>query len=418
MKKLLGVYHTNSDSEESLMIQEDGKIHIEFGNSKLFKNSTLIHERDKVIRDPLGDDNDVTGEGVFDFRYGPVTAGVGKAGVYHLFTYGERILRVKIDPSYNRREVDKRMEGKSIEESLNLAQNICGNFCVSHSLAFSRAVEEALEIEVSNHVKILRAVALELERMYNHMYVISRLAAAAAQLVLTSHLQGLFEDLLVVNEKFSGSRFLRNFIDISGVKFIPTIDVLKDVSENVQKISTNFSKLFEQSLASRNYIDRLHSTAVLDAKSAQEIGLTGPSLRACNVLEDLRKGEEVYSSLRIVTDEEGDSLSRMEVRAHEIVESAKFIVESVKKLEIEDRNVKEFLPSNDGKGEGLGACESPSGSVVYHVDIEGGKVKKLYVSTPSLFGFAAITHSMCGNIFTDFPFAVESYGVNFADAAR
>jgi Ni,Fe-hydrogenase III large subunit len=104
----------------------------------------------------------------------------------------------------------------------------------------------------------------------------------------------------------------------------------------------------------------------------------------------------------------------MEVRAHEIMESCKFILNQMDK-------VKFNLETTDPKlseGEGLGWSESPSGSVVYRVKIKDNKIDSIYISTPSVFGFAAIANSMVGNIFTDFPFAVESFGVNFADAAR
>jgi Ni,Fe-hydrogenase III large subunit len=415
MKKLLGIYE--NEKGEWLIVQEGGRVFMEKGNVDDFENVELIRKRNFIIADPLENEKSVTGEGVFDFRYGPVTAGLGEAGVYHLFTYGERILQVKIDTSYKRREIDEKMKGKRVEDGLKMAESICGNFAVSHALAYARAVENAYKIKIPDVAVKLRAVALELERMYNHVYAISRLASAAAQLVLASHLQGLFEEVLILNENLSNSRFLKSFIRIGGVSFMPSADKLDYVQRKVDDISSEFQKLFEHSLLSRNYVDRLHSTAILNADDAQKLGLTGPSLRACNVLEDLRMNEDVYSSLKFVTDEEGDSLSRMEVRAHEFVQSAAFVSKMMNELK-KSKTDRISTPFQARDEEGLGFCESPSGSIVYHVEIQDGKLKDVYVSTPSVFGFAAIAHSMRSNIFTDFPFAVESYGVNFADAAR
>ncbi len=406
MKKLLGTHGGKA------IIQENGIVRLE-NLSDDFKNIELVRARDEIVFDPLSS-REITGEGVFDFRYGPVTGGVAEAGVFHLYTYGERILLVEVDASYKARKIEEKMKGKTVNEALILASKVCGNFSVSHSLAFVRAVENALKIPVPKDVKILRAVALELERIYNHIHVISKLASAAAQLVLASHLQGLFEESLRINKLFSNSRFLDGFVKFGGVDFSPSRQTIEEIIKGVKRISENFRSLFEHSMVSRNYIDRLHATATLNAQDAELIGLTGPSLRACNVGEDLRKVEEIYTNLKVVTDEEGDSLSRMEVRAHEIAQSANFVAENLKrigKVESGNANMEAF-------GEGLGSCESPSGSVVYHVCVENGKVNDAYVSTPSLFGFAAIAHSLVGNIFTDFPFAVESYGVNFADAAR
>lgn len=404
--------HFNSNGRERFVVQEKGKIHVENEN-KGFKNLKLLENRNEFISDVFSDGK-IEGDGVFDFRYGPVTAGVGEAGVYHLYTYGERILSVKIDTFYKRRALDDKMIAMNVNDALKTVRHVSGNFSVSHSLAFSRAIEDALNVEVDDEVKRLRAIALELERIYNHVHVISKLASAAAQLVLSAHLSELFEDSLCVNETFSGSRYLCDFVRIGGVSKIPSDKALNSVLKEIERIKKDFADLYKNSMDSANYIDRLHSTAILNAQDAMAIGLTGPSLRACNVKEDLRMNDETFKSLRIVTDEEGDSLSRMEVRAEEVLESMKFIETNMGKLNPKE-TAKTVLTEN---GEGLGWCESPSGTVLYHADVEDFKIKDLYVSTPSVFGMAAIAHSIVGNIFTDFPFAVDSFGVNFADAAR
>ncbi len=404
--------HFNSNGKERFVVQEKGKIHVENENEG-FKNLDLLKNRDEFISDVLSN-GEIEGDGVFDFRYGPVTAGVGEAGVYHLYTYGERILSVKMDTFYKRRGLDEKMIAMNVNDALKIVERVSGNFTLSHALAFSRAVEKALDVEVDDEVKRLRAIALELERIYNHIHVILKLASAAAQLVLASHLSELFEDSLCVNESFSGSRYLRDFVKIGGVSKIPSDKALNSVLKEIERIGRNFNELYKNSMVSANYIDRLHSTAILNAQDAMAIGLTGPSLRACNVKEDLRTNDETYKNLRIVTDEEGDSLSRMEVRAEEVLESVKFILTNVGNLNSKESD-KVISREN---GEGLGWCESPSGTVLYHTDVEDFKIKELYVSTPSVFGMAAIAHSIVGNIFTDFPFAVDSFGVNFADAAR
>lgn len=411
MKKLLGTYMQNG--KEYIILQEKGKISVLEGNASEFKNSKLLESRNECVKDVLVEEK-IGGSDVFDFRYGPVTSGIGEAGIYHLYTYGERILSIKIDTSYKRRGLDDRMINSDIGDALKLSEEICGNFAVSHSIAFSRAVENASRIEVSRDIKTLRAIALELERIYNHLYVISRLAGAAAQQVLASHLMSLFEDSLVVNKIFSGSRYLTNFNTIGSVARFPSNKELKSVADKAKIIENVFLDLYKSSMSSGNYIDRLHHTATLRAKDAEYIGLTGPSLRACGVKEDTRAHEELYRGIKIVSDEEGDALSRMEVRAEEILESLKFIQKAVDNL----RLIKAVPLISTGSGEGIGWCESPSGTIVYHVEIENSKIKSIYVSTPSIFGMSAITHSMIGNIFTDFPFAVESFGVNFSDAAR
>ncbi len=81
------------------------------------------------------------GEGVFDFRYGPFAGGFAEAGVFHLHTYGEKILSVEVDLSYKHRGIEAWMAGRSVGECVNASEAVAGNFAFAHSLAFCRAVQ-------------------------------------------------------------------------------------------------------------------------------------------------------------------------------------------------------------------------------------------------------------------------------------
>lgn len=377
----------------------------------------LIADRDNGMAG-----QEVFGDGVFDFRYGPVTGGIMESGVYHAFTYGERILCVNIDWSYKHRGIEKSMVGLRVEDALILAEQICGNFALSHSLAFCRAVESALAIEVSPQLRKMRIIGLELERIYNHIYVIAQLASAAAQKVMTSHLQAIYEDLLRLNGDFFGSRFLKGINGIAATRKSVNVDALIHLSRRLNGLSDRFEYLYERALESENFMDRLHDTAKLDSEKAMTTGVTGPTLRAAGIREDLRLHDPDYEGLRCATSQMGDSLARMEVRAEEVFESVEIISDLSGELrELRNSGVepaKRDERRTEGSGSGIGYCESPSGLLAYHVEIDKGKIASVYAATPSLFGFKAITESLVGNIFTDFPFAVESFGVSFADAAR
>jgi Ni,Fe-hydrogenase III large subunit len=366
---------------------------------------------------------EVFGNGVFDFRYGPVTGGVMESGVYHLYTYGERILCVNIDWSYKHRDIEKSMIALSVEDAIMRTEDICGNFAFSHSLAFSRAVESALGIEVPMQTKKLRILGLELERIYNHIYVIMQLASAAAQKVMGSHLYSIYEDLLRLNKDIFGSRFLRGINGISIIKKPIDVDGLVQLGQRIKDISSRFDYLYERALESKNFMDRLHNTAKLDSAKTIAAGATGPTLRATGVREDFRLHDSDYDGLRCATSQMGDSLARMEVRAEEIFESTEIILDISSELKgLKESGVGSVTNLStdvlNGTGSGIGYCESPTGLLAYYVEIEEGKISYAYAATPSLFGFKAITEALVGNIFTDFPFAVDSFGAFFADAAR
>ncbi len=410
MKKLLGII--DYKGKENYLFQENGTL--SFVDAKNYvkpKNYDLIKNRNNAIKNDR-----VTGDTVFNFRYGPVTGGVAEAGIYNIYTTGEKILSVEIDVTYKRRKIEDKVVGLTPEKAVEYAQNVCGNFAFSHSLAFVKTVEKISDIKLDSPLIDYRVIGLELERIYNHFYVITELAKGAAQKVFTSHMQYLFEECLRLNEIFSGSRHLLNFNKIASISKELTEKEIDYILKKLEEIEKRFDYLYEKSLESGNYLDRLHNTGIISQQKAIEIGLTGPSLRASGVKEDLREFDSYYSYIEIPVKNEGDALARMEVRAEEVFVSINLIKERINR--IKGKKVGSNVKFEIRDGEGFSAVESPSGTICYYLVIKDGKIDYCYIVTPSLFGFKAIADSLVGQIFTDFVFTVESFGVNFADACR
>src|SRR5579875_1461221 len=160
----------------------------------------------------------VEGYGVFTFPYGPVTWGIPEAGGFRFVTYGERIVKVVPSINFKKRGVEKRVVGMKPDDALLLIERSAGNFSASYSTCFATAVEEALGLEVPQAAKWIRAVAIELERIYNHLSVFSREAEAATQNVATYQTGALKEQILRLNAKYFGHRYLFGFNEIGGVK--------------------------------------------------------------------------------------------------------------------------------------------------------------------------------------------------------
>ena len=121
----------------------------------------------------------VEGYGVFTFPYGPVTSGIPEAGGFKLITYGERIVKVIPQINFKKRGIEHRVIGMQPEDALLLVERCAGNFSASYSTCFVTAVESALDLTTPSRVRWIRAIAIEVERIYNHLYVLGRLAEAA-----------------------------------------------------------------------------------------------------------------------------------------------------------------------------------------------------------------------------------------------
>jgi len=413
MKVLTGII--TSLKGEQLLVLDNGKpVLIKTGDhpEKMFGNYSILKQHPVRINDET-----IKGPGVFKFRYGPVTAGVREAGCFYLYTYGEKILRATIDISWKQREIAKAMQGRSPEKALALAEGVSSNFALSHSVAFSRAVEMALQQTPSLLTKNWRILFLESERIYNHLYVIYKLSSAAAQKVLAAHVSALFEKALRLNEKLTGSRYLMGINSTGRLLHAPDVAAVEQIANQYADMARQFTELYKHSLKNFNYLDRLHSAGTLSPEQAIKLGLTGPTLRACGVKDDLNDATEHLISLPVITQKEGDALARMEVRAEEIVNSCHYLVNHLRASDSwYDAKEKENIPQQ-AEGTGYAVVNSPSGALGYYVEIKENKMQRVEIFTPSYVGMHAVSHALEGLIFTDFPFAFESFGVHFADAA-
>ena len=414
MKLLIGIIAT--DEGEQLFILNNGRpalIKAE-GNhpEKMYANYSILKQHPLKIND-----EPMSGPGVFRFRYGPVTSGVREAGCFHLYTYGEKILRATIDVSWKQREMGKAMQNKSPETALLLAEQVCSNFAISHSIAFSRAVEMALELSPSLFTKNWRTLLIESERIYNHLHLIYKLASSAAQKVLAAHVSALFEDALRLNESLTGSRYLMGINNIGKLNHMPDMSNIQMVAKGYRELAERFTKLYKHSLANYNYLDRLHSAGIITPVQAEELGLSGPSLRACGIRDDLNDATEHLISLPVITQNQGDALARMEVRAEEIVNSCRYLVDHLRASDSWYDTVDKDTELTKTGGTGYAVVNSPSGALGYYVEADDGKVRNVGIFTPSYPGMHAVSRVLEGLIFTDFPFVFDSFGVHFADAA-
>jgi Ni,Fe-hydrogenase III large subunit len=360
----------------------------------------------------------VNGPGVFRFRYGPVTSGVREAGCYNIYTYGEKFLQVGIDLSWKHRNIEESMLGLSPDEGIRLAEFVCNNFAFAHSIAYALAVEQALDIQPDQKTIYWRKLLLEMERVYNHLHVVFKLNSAAAQKVVKSHLHALYEQALRLNHRLTGSSFLTGVNSVGKIDHFPERDQIKKVVEGYQSLEKKFKQLYRHSLDNKNYLDRIHNIGTLSKQQATGLGLTGPSLRACGLNDNLNgTTKESTIVLPAITQNEGDSLARMETRSEELVNSCEYIIEHLKANDNWNNKESNHQKTKKKSSEGWNITHSASGAVGYYVQIEDRKIRNIRICTPSYTGMHAIATSLPEHVFTDFPFLVESFGINFADAA-
>src|SRR3989339_531373 len=160
--------------------------------------------------------NKIQGEGIFEIPVGPVHAGIIGPGHFRFSVAGEPIINLETRLGFTHRGVEKLFEGKKIEEAIALSECISGDSVFAYSVAFCNAIEKIYGIEVPYQSQLLRAIFLELERMYNHVSDIGGIALDVGFSFCANYAAIIKENILSVNNLLTNSRYLKGVNGIGG----------------------------------------------------------------------------------------------------------------------------------------------------------------------------------------------------------
>ncbi len=330
--------------------------------------------------------------------YGPAAGGLGEAGAFKIATCGERIDSLVPYLGFKKREMLNKAIGKEPWEALPYVERITGQFSISYASLFYAL---AFGIDCPDYLLF----AKELERVHNHIWVMHKLAGDASQKVANMHLAAITEEFLRLNLKTLGHRYGMNFLRTGPRKY-------EKFHQELRELKKWFLEIAEELSDSRIFIDRLQTTCTLKKLDILRNDVVGIPARASGVLRDARKigiFKEFYGDYSPPIESYGDSLSRFLIRVKEVEKSFE-ILENIKLKECKvKRNAK-----NDGFYEGI--AEAPPGDIYMGVKIEKGRVREIIIRPPSLVMYHAFSVGIRGNVFTDFPFALDSFGAYFSDA--
>ena len=159
----------------------------------------------------------VAGDGVHEIGVGPVHAGTIEPGNFRFSVVGEKVLRLEERLGYTHKGVDKRFEQLSQQEGCRLAARVSGDSAVAFSWAYCAALEATTGTVVPARAVALRALALELERIANHLGDLGALGNDAGFAFGLTQFLRLKEDLLRANSSAFGARYLLDFVLPGGV---------------------------------------------------------------------------------------------------------------------------------------------------------------------------------------------------------
>ncbi len=357
----------------------------------------------------------VEGEGIFEVPVGPVHAGIIGPGHFRFSVAGEPIINLELRLGFTHRGVEKLFEGKLYTDAVGLSECVSGDSSFAHSLAYVLAAEKISGIMIPAQADILRAIFLELERMYNHVNDIGGIAMDVGFSFLHAYASIIKETILQLNENLSGNRYLRKINVVGGVT--QAIDETKKelLLDFLKRIKFDFSELVKILNSSVSFMDRVDTTGVLRRKTAEDLGVVGLVARASGIPTDLRKyfpGVYNQAKFKMMIQESGDVLARLRVRISEFEESCRLIEEFAARLNQDDKLRTEVKLK---VGSALGYTEGWRGPVLYWLETSpAGLIERCKIVDSSFLNWQGLSFAVLGNIIPDFPLCNKSFNLSYS----
>lgn len=290
---------------------------------------------------------------------------------------GETVKKIEPHIGYIHRSIEKMCERDNYRQIVHLTDRMDYLSCHINNAAVALAVENALEIEVSDRVKVIRTIIDELTRLASHQLWWGVMGMDLG--AITTFLYG-FRDREMITDIFEetcGARLTMNYNMPGGLMF--------DIHPNFQKRTKEFIEHFKTKLPEYDQLltgnvifqERTKGIGYMSKEDAIAFGVTGPAGRASGFSCDVRKKSPYHAYDKVdfkeVLSTEGDSFARYKARIAEMWESMSIIeqlIDNIPEGPIQEKtNAVIKLP----KGEYYERVETARGDLGVYIISDGKK---------------------------------------------
>ena len=375
---------------------------------------------DPAPAEPVADDYvfvRVEGDGVHEVPVGPVHAGVIEPGHFRFSIVGEKVLRLEERLGYVHKGIERRFAGLGQLEAHRLAARVSGDSTVAYAWAYCQAFEGAAGLQVPARSSWLRALALEVERIANHLGDLGMLANDAGFAFGLAQFSRLKERWLRAVAEAFGQRYLMDFVvpggtarDVPG----PSASALADVAIGIQTEARHLQSILDEHAGVR---DRFVATGIVTPALAARLGLCGLAGRASGQARDLRVDLPCapYEQLgvRRAGSEAGDVAARVAVRFAELAESCRLVALVVLRAPEGPHRVEPRVAADGAAG--IGVVEGWRGPVLVALTAGAeGSIRRCHPHDPSSLNWPVLEHAVIGNIVPDFPLINKSFNLSYS----
>ena len=363
----------------------------------------------------------VEGDGVHEIPVGPVHAGIIEPGQFRFQVVGEKVLRLEERLGFVHKGIEKRFESMPLAEGHRLAGRVSGDSTVAFSWAYSQALEAISGVAPPPRAAWLRALALERERLGNHLGDLGYLGNDAGFAFGLAQFSRLKEDVLRANRAAFGHRLLMDYVVPGGVAsdFAPKhASAMRAECATLGREIRTLRGIYDDHDGVQ---DRFRNCGVVLPALAAKLGLTGFAGRASGQARDLRCDFPVppydVLAVRKVASERGDVAARVALRFDEALESLRLIraiIDAMPEGATPDA-VRVPLPEAPAYRKGLGVVEGWRGPALVVLETgPAGTIRRCHPHDPSWLNWPVLEHAVIGNIVPDFPLINKSFNLSYS----
>ncbi len=358
----------------------------------------------------------MSGKEVHEVAVGPVHAGVIEPGHFRFQCHGEVVYHLEIHLGYQHRGIEEALLRGPHQRTIFQIEAVAGDTSIGHGLAYCQALEALAGVEAPERAQAIRAIALELERLANHVGDLGALATDVGFLPTSSSFGELRGDFLNMGALICGSRFGRGLVRPGGVNFDIDETLATQMLKRLKQLEQQLKVAMPIFFKTQSVLNRLEGTGVISAQTCRDLGIVGMAARSSGVPRDTRadhpSGYYRNAEIPVALCQSGDVLARATVRRLEI----EYSIEAVKHLlqSLPNGTTKVVLPELRPNMICTTMVEGWRGELV-HVALtdDHGRFVHYKVTDPSFHNWPALAISLRGQQISDFPICNKSFNLSY-----